>query len=260
MKKKKIINFLVLLIFTLIITGCDSESGYEVSNCIKCGDTYFPENVAVLSANIINLIKILVPILIIILGLIDLFKGIISGDDKKLDESKGSLIRKFIAGITIFLVVAIVQFAFGLLDTASDNGNDSLKCLKYFIVKDAASDVGEACPDRIEGSSSQNGTDTEYKMKENNDSDGESAAEQYRNSTTQEERQAQREATNVTNPDQCRAEDGNRWVYDGATPYCKHDRDSYVKQCADKPVSTCTSVDYCTVRYNGSERQCVFKY
>lgn len=260
MKKKKIINIMLLLVLTLVLTGCEN-SNYQVSNCIKCGETYFPENVALLSANVISLIKILVPIFIILFGMIEMFKAVMAGDDNKMEDAKSAMIRKFIVGITIFLVIAIVQFVFGIYDDASEEGHDSLECLKYFIVQDEAKGVGEACPDRVQDGTNQSGSDKNYDIKTNDDSgDNSSAAEQYRNSTTQEERQAQREATNVTNPDQCRAEDGNRWVYDGATPYCKHDRDSYVKQCADKPVSTCTSVDYCTVKYVGSERQCVFKY
>lgn len=261
MKKKKIMKVLLLLVFTLVLTGCE-DSGYQVSDCIKCGDTYFPENVALLSANIISLIKILVPIFIILFGMIEMFKAVMAGDEKKMEESKGMLIRKFIVGITIFLVIAIVQFVFGIYDDASEEGHDSLECLKYFIVQDEAKDVGEACPDRIQDGNSQSGNDKEYKMKENdgsNNNSSSSAAEQYRNSTTPEETQAITEAADITNSSECRAEDGNRWVYEG-TPYCKHDVDGYKKECRNKSTNDCTKVDYCTVKYVGSERQCVFKY
>ena len=261
MKKNKVFKILLLFVFIFILTGCESSEkiNYTASNCIKCGETFFPENVAVLSANIINFIKILVPILIIILGMVELLRGMLQGDERKMDDAKASLIRKFVIGITIFLVISIVQFVFSLYGDVSDDKVDTLECLKYFIVKDAAENVGEKCEDRSSKLHTQSGTDQKYDIKVNNDDDDYSGST---SGTTQEERQKQREAEKITNQPDCKAEDGNKWGYYENRYQCYYARDSYINECASKSTADCTKWnDYCEVVVDHNHvPKCKFKY
>lgn len=90
----------------------------------------------------ITIIKIAIPIILIVLGMIDLAKAVMSNDDKVVKEAQGKLIKRIVYAVVIFFVVAIVQFVFGLLGTASENANsdmtsydkDSLSgCISCFI-------------------------------------------------------------------------------------------------------------------------------
>lgn len=78
---------------------------------------------------IIQIVRIAIPILIVLLGTIDLGKAVIAGDDKKIKEAQGMLIRRIIYGVAVFFVIVIVQAVFGALgsrDTSSSACFDAL--------------------------------------------------------------------------------------------------------------------------------------
>ncbi len=82
-----------------------------------------------LIGTIIQIIRIAIPILIVLLGTIDLGKAVVAGDDKKIKEAQGMLIRRIIYGVAIFFVLVIVQTIFGTLggrDTANGKCWDAL--------------------------------------------------------------------------------------------------------------------------------------
>lgn len=69
--------------------------------------------------------KIVVPILLIVFGIIELSKAVISSDDNAIRNSVNSLIKKLIIGLIIFFVPTIVKAIFGQIDdytSLSDNG------------------------------------------------------------------------------------------------------------------------------------------
>ena len=80
-------------------------------------------NVWRLIGNIIYVIRIVIPILIVLLGTIDLGKAVIAGEDKKIKEAQKAFITRIIYGIAIFFVFTIVEIVFGLLGVDLDKGN-----------------------------------------------------------------------------------------------------------------------------------------
>ncbi len=66
----------------------------------------------------ILIIKIVLPIVIIVLGIIELAKAVTSSDDKALQLAIGSLVKRLIMGIAIFFVTTIVSFVFSLVEIA----------------------------------------------------------------------------------------------------------------------------------------------
>lgn len=148
-KRNKIFKILIIVLVVFIMTGC---RGTEIeTSCVLCGkDTYFPLGLVKFCSGAINFIKIIVPTIIAIVGMIDLVRAVIASDDKKMDEAKQGLIRKFIAGIMIFLVIAIVQFAFKAIPNFEDDETDTFECISYFISGPDDSNTTR-CPDRTTG-------------------------------------------------------------------------------------------------------------
>ncbi len=64
---------------------------------------------------VINFIKILVPIILIITGIMSLSKTIFSGKSEDFTASLTLLVRKCIAGIVIFLLPTVINYAFDSL-------------------------------------------------------------------------------------------------------------------------------------------------
>ena len=163
-KRNKIFKILIIVLVVFIMTGCESVK-MNTSSCLKCGDAYFPIDLVKFCSGAINFIKIIVPTIIVIVGMIDLVRAVIASDDKQMEEAKKGLIRKFIAGIMIFLVIAIVQFAFNAIPNFED-GN-VFECISSFINTPS---VQAPCPKRINGKeTSING----YKPKESQKEDDE---------------------------------------------------------------------------------------
>jgi len=62
---------------------------------------------------IVTIIKIAIPLLIIILGIIDFGKAVVAAKDDKMKDSAKSLGRRLIAGVVIFFIPSIVLWLFG---------------------------------------------------------------------------------------------------------------------------------------------------
>lgn len=68
--------------------------------------------------------KIVIPIILIILGMVDLGKAVISSDDKAVSKAAKSLLMRIIAAVCIFFIPTIVSFVIRLVDTSVDDKYD----------------------------------------------------------------------------------------------------------------------------------------
>ena len=127
MKKK--ITYILLLISIFMINSSVSAinlfgDGEEKDVC----GLSLSSNVPAFTSGIFNIIKILVPIILIIFGLIDFTKAVMAQDEKKMKDSTTIFIRRIVAAVFIFFIVAIVQFVFKKV--TSENGFTScMNCI-----------------------------------------------------------------------------------------------------------------------------------
>lgn len=100
---------------------------------------------------ILNFVRILVPIAIIVFGAIDLYKAITSSDDKRINKAAKSIIVRVIAGVFIFLLPGIIQFALNMVNEWSDYKNSWCCCTDCLLNPDC--DVNSCNSDscKIEG-------------------------------------------------------------------------------------------------------------
>ena len=92
-----------------------------------------------LISTLITILKIGIPILLIVFGMLDMGKAVISNDEKEMKSAQGTLIKRLIYAVVVFFIVAIVQFVVGLIGgTGTDTGNASANknaktCIDCFI-------------------------------------------------------------------------------------------------------------------------------
>ena len=83
---------------------------------------------------IIPLIQMGIPIILIVLGMLDLGKAVIASKEDEIKTAQKLLINRAIYAIAIFFVVLLVQLVFGLLSSAGDDygtqGDSWQKCWK----------------------------------------------------------------------------------------------------------------------------------
>lgn len=139
MKKK---NLIILLIMTILIINpvfADDScvSGISVAECnasggiaVKCG---IPAGLADMIHDVYNLLKIGVPIVLIIMGMIDMLKAVASQKEDEIKKGWNSLIKRTIYGVSVFFVFFLVQLIVSLLPNSSGK-DDILKCTKTIFV------------------------------------------------------------------------------------------------------------------------------
>ena len=79
-----------------------------------------------LIGEIIYIIRIGIPIIVVLLGTLDLGKAVIAGEDKKIKEAQKAFVRRLIYGVAIFFVFTIVKMVFGLLNVDLDKGDNKV--------------------------------------------------------------------------------------------------------------------------------------
>ena len=69
--------------------------------------------------NIILLIKVAIPIVLVIFGMIDLGKGVIASKEDEIKKGQSTFIKRLIAAAVVFFMVAIVQLVTDIIDRQS---------------------------------------------------------------------------------------------------------------------------------------------
>lgn len=143
MKKQNILKSLGLILLAVIVfhTVDVHAAGFKYQNqYIQCGEATLPYGVAFIVQNVVNIIKIAIPILLIIMGMLDFLKAVIANDEKQMKESQNKFIKRIIAAVIIFFVVAIVQFVFGYI-VSGNEGKDALSCVSCFVNSDDSCNI-----------------------------------------------------------------------------------------------------------------------
>lgn len=82
--------------------------------------------VGVIKNGVFPIFQIGIPILLILMGSIDLGKAVISSDDKAIKESTSKLIKRCISAIAVFFVVTIVKLLMNIIATnAKEESGDN---------------------------------------------------------------------------------------------------------------------------------------
>ncbi len=112
----------------------------EVSNSTLCDGVLIPNQLFNFVATIIKLIKIAVPILLIIFGMIDFAKSVVAKNEDDVKKYRKQFLSRVISAIVVFVIVFIVQFAVNLISSVEDTTNedgqtisDIWSCSKKFI-------------------------------------------------------------------------------------------------------------------------------
>lgn len=112
----------------------------DVSNSTLCDGVLIPNQLFNFVATIIKLIKIAVPVLLIIFGMIDFAKSVVAKNEDDVKKFRKQFISRVISAIVVFVIVFVVQFAVNLISSVEDTTNeegqtisDIWSCSKKFI-------------------------------------------------------------------------------------------------------------------------------
>lgn len=126
MKDKKIL--LVALIGFISIFAFQSNVYADIS-CSALPNVSIDESIPNIVSTIIKAIWIIVPVLLVVFGSIDLVKGLISQKEDEIKKGQQTFVKRLIAGVIVFFVIAIVKLLIG----AVSQDDNIMSCACYFF-------------------------------------------------------------------------------------------------------------------------------
>lgn len=104
---------------------------------LSCGTTslIIDSMIPNLVTTAVNIIKIVIPILLIIYGMLDLGKAVMAQKEDEIKKGQQTFVKRIVAAVIVFLVVFIVQIVFNLVaGDGSDSNRESMwHCIDCFI-------------------------------------------------------------------------------------------------------------------------------
>ena len=130
---KKVMMILFLACFTFVILSgnvfAEVDCGTTATDC----DGYcVPNSLISIVASVVNIIKIGVPIILIVLGMIDMGKAVATQKEEEIKKGQKTLMSRCIAAGIVFFVVAIVQLLFSIIN-GNTEGNTTWECISKFV-------------------------------------------------------------------------------------------------------------------------------
>lgn len=123
MKKIKYLITMLFLSTPLMVTNA--------ATYVKCGKIeQLPKKVLQLSNTVVNIMQIAVPVILVIMGAIDLVKGISSQNDDDIKKAQGMFIKRLIMGALVYFVFVIVKL---LISAIGGNSDGIWGCVECFI-------------------------------------------------------------------------------------------------------------------------------
>ena len=124
MKKK--VSYIITIIMSIITVF----PIYAKTTTVTCGKIQeLPLKVLELSNTVINIMQIAVPVILVIMGTVDLVKAVSSQKDDDIKKAQGVFIKRLIMGALVYFVVVIVK----LLISIIGNNNGIWGCVEFFV-------------------------------------------------------------------------------------------------------------------------------
>ena len=142
--KKVLVSLLLILLFVAVpvVKADDTEysEGGNVGTYAKvvCGDSEIPYFFPKLTRNIIVVLQVAAPVIIILMGSLDVLKAVAAQKSDDIKKGFQTFIKRLLIGVMVFLTIALVELAIGLVAPKDDNEN-MWNCVDCFVNGDCAS-------------------------------------------------------------------------------------------------------------------------
>ena len=134
MKKNKL-KYILLVLMTFFISmqpvfaKNDWGTGLDY---IQCGESAIPAPIPGITRVVIMLLKIVLPLVVIILGLLDFAKATMANNEDGIKKAQNQFIKRIIAAAIFFMVITLVQFAVNIVTKDTKDGGIG-KCINCLI-------------------------------------------------------------------------------------------------------------------------------
>ena len=136
MKKNVLILFtIVAMIFANVsYVAADTYDNYDENALVSCGENLV-DKIPTIIPKIVSigytLIQVAVPVVLVILGSLDLFKGITAQKEEEIKKGRQIFVKRLISAALVFFVFVIVKVVVSIV--ADGTGNRIMECAECFI-------------------------------------------------------------------------------------------------------------------------------
>ena len=125
--KKKILGIILFAIMFLPVISVSAVTK------VGCGNiTGIPEKIPELTSFAITFIQIAVPIVLVIMGSLDLFKGVTAQKEDEMKKGKQMFIKRLIYAAIIFFVIVVAKLLISVV-ADSTTSNNIAECIDCFL-------------------------------------------------------------------------------------------------------------------------------
>ena len=128
----KKIKYILFGIMTMLIS-MPTVFAEDYTQYIACGDSSIPAPIPAITRVIVLILQVLIPIIIIIMGSIDLMKAV-AADPEKIKNGQKQFFKRLTAAAIFFLVITITKF---VVSIAADAGESSIADCVDCMISDA---------------------------------------------------------------------------------------------------------------------------
>lgn len=126
MKKKVLFVILFAIMFLPVIS-------VSAVTKVGCGNiTGIPEKIPELTSFAITFIQIAVPIVLVIMGSLDLFKGVTAQKEDEMKKGQQMFIKRLIYAAIIFFVIVVAKLLISVV-ADSTTSNNIAECIDCFL-------------------------------------------------------------------------------------------------------------------------------
>ena len=136
---KVFIVFIAMFMFIAVprVKAADDDREFITTNkYVKCGNGIIdkmPSQIQDVTKSLYDLAMVVTPIILIVMGTIDLTKGIMSGKEEEMKKGRETFIKRIVVGIIVFLVALITRFAVSIVAGSNSNYTRIIECMDCFI-------------------------------------------------------------------------------------------------------------------------------
>lgn len=133
---KKVLNIFLIVLINLIfidIVGAETYNNYSPAT-VSCGDgllTSIPNAVPKVVSIAYTIIQIAIPVILVVMGTLDLFKGITAQKEDEMKKGQQMFVKRLIAAALIFFVFVIVKVIISFV--ADGSSVAIMECAECFI-------------------------------------------------------------------------------------------------------------------------------
>lgn len=131
-----LIVILISIMINLDSIKADNEKyeNYDPNAIVSCGGGYIediPSTLPKTISIIYTVVQVLVPIILVVVGTIDLLKSVVASKEDEIKKGQKTLLKRCIGAILIFCVFVIVKFVISI--GADSSSVKIIDCAECFI-------------------------------------------------------------------------------------------------------------------------------